>query len=101
MPNLRSQSITRDGIAITGSDGRSYAITFAEAKAIFEGKTGTRAQKLLATAVDIKAAAVAAVGAEQLPAVVGLSLDPDNADADQRGWKDLLVGALQRGGGSG
>ncbi len=76
MPNIRSQEVTRDGLSIVASDGRSFAITRAEIIAFFQAQTGTRTQRRNATIAEIKARIEAALGAEQVPAsALGFDFD--------------------------
>lgn len=54
MPNLRSQSITPDGISLVASDGRSIVLTRADVLAHFQSLNGDRPSKIAATIQWVK-----------------------------------------------
>lgn len=70
MPNIRSQSITEDGISIVASDGRSFSITRAEVLDVYRAQTGNAATRRQKALDAVKASIVAALGAEQVPASI-------------------------------
>lgn len=86
MPNIRSQSLTSDGLTIVASDGRSITLTRADVIAHFQIETGTRAKRLRATIQWVKATLEAALGPEQVPALL-TDFDADDA----QGLKSLGV----------
>jgi hypothetical protein len=86
MPNLRSQSITADGIELVASDGRSFVMTRAEVLAHFQAEKGARAARIAATIDWVKASITAALGPEQVPqALIDFDFD------DVQGLKNLGV----------
>lgn len=85
MPNLRSQSITSEGIELVASDGRVFTLTRAQAVAIFQAQQGGSPAARLQRAIDqVKANIEAALGPEQVPAAL-LELDFDQ----QGGFRGL------------
>lgn len=70
MPNIRSQSITSSGLSIVASDGRSITLTRAQVIANFQSQTGSRAAKIAATIAWVKQQIQAALGPEQVPALL-------------------------------
>lgn len=86
MPNIRSQSLTPDGLTIVASDGQSITLTRAQVIAHFQSETGTRAKRLLATIQWVKDSIEAALGAEQVPALL-TDFDAD----DVQGLKSLVA----------
>lgn len=70
MPNIRSQSLTSDGLTIVASDGRSITLTRVDVIAHFQSETGTQAKRLLATAQWVKDSIEAALGPEQVPVLL-------------------------------
>lgn len=86
MPNLRSQSITPDGIDLVASDGRSITLTRAQVIAHFQTETGSKPVKIAATIAWVKAQIEAALGPEQVPqALIDFDFD------DVAGLKNLGV----------
>lgn len=79
MPNLRSQSLTREGITLVGSDGRTYSVTRPELVARFQLETGTPAQRKTKTLTWLRGQIEAALGPEQVPAAL-VDVDFDTAD---------------------
>lgn len=86
MPNIRSQSLTSNGLTLVASDGRSVSITRADVIAHFQSETGTRAKRLAATIQWVKDSIEAALGPEQVPALLA-DFDFD----DVQGLKSLAV----------
>lgn len=86
MPNIRSQSLTSDGLTIVASDGRSITLTRTDVIAHFQGETGTRAKRLLATIQWVKDSIEATLGPEQVPATL-IDFDAD----DMQGLKALAI----------
>lgn len=86
MPNIRLQSLDASGLVIVASDGRSVTITRADVIAHFQSETGTKAKRLLATIQWVKATLEAALGPEQVPALL-TDFDADDA----QGLKSLGV----------
>lgn len=70
MPNIRSQSLTSDGLEIVASDGRSITLTRADVIAHFKSETGNRATRIQATIDWVKAQIEAALGPEHVPALL-------------------------------
>ena len=88
MPNLRSQSITADGIELVASDGRSFILTRAQVIAHFQSLNGSKPSKIAATIQWVKSSIEAALGPEQVPAfLVDFNFD------DVQGLKALRVRA--------
>lgn len=86
MPNLRSQSLDANGLSLVASDGRSFALTRAEAISRFQSETGNRAAKLAATIQWVKDGIEAALGPEQVAqALIDFDFD------DVTGLKRLVV----------
>lgn len=86
MPNIRSQSLTSDGLTIVASDGRSITLTRADVIAHFQAEAGNKATRIEATIDWMKAQIEAALGPEQVPAVL-TDFDFD----DVQGLKALAV----------
>lgn len=86
MPNIRSQSLTLDGLPIVASDGRSVSITRADVIAHFQTEKGGRAARIQATIDWVKAQIEAALGPEQVPAAL-VDFDFD----DIQGLKSLVT----------
>lgn len=82
MPNVREQRVSKDEIYIQASDGREYTITRAGVLAIYGTKTGNAAARKAATIADIKAQIVAALGEEQVDALLcDLDFSPTDSNA--------------------
>ncbi len=86
LPNIRSQSISADGLEIVASDGRSISLTRADVLAHFQSKKGGRAARIQATIDWVKAQIEAALRPEQVPAFL-LDFDFD----DLQGLKSLAL----------
>lgn len=78
MPNLRSQSLTPDGITLTGSDGRTVTITKAQIIALYQTTSGSASSRKTQTLALVRDSIQTALGAEQVPTakVTGLDFDP-------------------------
>lgn len=86
MPNLRSQSIDASGISLVASDGRSFTLTRAQVLAHFQGLNGSKPSRIAATIQWVKDSIEAALGPEQVPALL-VDFDFD----DVQGLKHLGV----------
>lgn len=82
VPNIRSQRVSKDELYIQASDGREYTITRAGVLAIYGAQTGNAAARKQKTIDAIKAAMVAALGAEQVDALL-CDIDFDPADSNK------------------
>lgn len=80
MPNIRSQSVSKDGITIVSSDGRSFSVTRAQVIARFGAETGNRAQRRTKTLAWMKTAIEAALGSDQVRLADIRELDFDDLD---------------------
>jgi hypothetical protein len=63
--NIRSQVMTREGLTITASDGRTYSVTRAQIRAQFVSGGGGAATRRTRTLQWLKDGVVAALGAAQ------------------------------------
>ena len=70
MPNIRSQTLTVNGLTIVASNGRSVAVTKENIRARFLVETGTNAQRKTKTITWFKSQIETALGPEQVPTAV-------------------------------
>lgn len=91
MPNVRSQEVTKNGITIVASDGRVFSVTRAEIVAFWQTRGGSAASRKSATISWVRDNIVAALGAEQVPAVL-VTMDFDTADLNRAMLLEILSG---------
>lgn len=91
MPNVRSQSVDKDGITIVASDGRVFSVTRAQIMAFWQAQTGGAPSRKSATIDWVKTNMEAALGPEQVPSTLA-TFDFDTTDLNRALILELLSG---------
>lgn len=83
MSNITALECTKDLVAVTAPDGRTWSITRVQVEAIYATKTGSASSRLAATKTDVLNSAQAALGVNQFDALTtDFTLEPGNLNKE-------------------
>lgn len=91
MPNLRSADVSKDGITLVASDGRTFSVSRTEIVAFWQAQGGNAANRKSATITWVLTNMQTALGAEQVPSALA-TMDFDTADLNKAMVLEMLSG---------